>query len=200
MPADFSPGPVRSASRSSVPIAARRRHRPLDHRHRDALRTEVAGGEVGGKIYAVGGFGGERELEVYDPAVDRWNRGASIARALHHAAAVGLNDKPYVVGGFVEGWTPTDDVHEYDPASDRWHGSPPCPHRAARWRLLCSVADPRSWWRRLAGRQHPIKIWPRAGPRFPPSLMHAGRNQTRRSARSRLGGRDLRLAMRAGSD
>jgi hypothetical protein len=64
---------------------------------------------VGGKIYVVGG---ERELEVYDPAADRWSRGASIARALHHAAAVGLNDKPYVVGG--RGLA-TDDVHEYDP-------------------------------------------------------------------------------------
>jgi N-acetylneuraminic acid mutarotase len=79
-----------------------------------SARTEVAVAEVGGKIYVVGGFGGERELEVYDPAADRWSRGASIPRALHHAAAVGLNDKLYVVGGFVEGWTPTDDVHEYD--------------------------------------------------------------------------------------
>jgi N-acetylneuraminic acid mutarotase len=33
---------------------------------------------------------------------------------------VGLNGKLYVAGGFVEGWTPTDEVHEYDPASDRW--------------------------------------------------------------------------------
>jgi Kelch motif len=83
-------------------------------------RTEVAVAEVGGKIYVVGGFGGERELEIYDSAADRWSRGASIPRALHHAAAVGLKDKLYVVGGFVEGWTPTDEVHEYGPASDRW--------------------------------------------------------------------------------
>jgi len=33
---------------------------------------------------------------------------------------VGLNGKLSVIGGFVEGWTPTDEVHEYDPASDRW--------------------------------------------------------------------------------
>jgi N-acetylneuraminic acid mutarotase len=33
---------------------------------------------------------------------------------------VGLNGKLYVIGGFVEEWTPTDEVHEYDPASDRW--------------------------------------------------------------------------------
>jgi hypothetical protein len=85
-----------------------------------SARTEVAVAEVGGKIYVVGGFGGERELEIYDSAADRWSRGASIPRALHHAAAVGWQDKLYVVGGFVEDWTPTDDVHEYDPASDRW--------------------------------------------------------------------------------
>jgi N-acetylneuraminic acid mutarotase len=66
-------------------------------------RTEIAAAEVGGKIYVVGGFGGERELEVYDPAADRWSRRASIPRALHHAAAVSLNDKLYVVGGFIEG-------------------------------------------------------------------------------------------------
>src|SRR5262245_65181522 len=55
--------------------------------------TEVAVAEVGGKIYVVGGFGGERELEIYDPAADRWSRGASIPRALHPAAAVRLQDE-----------------------------------------------------------------------------------------------------------
>src|SRR5262249_56051434 len=77
-------------------------------------------GEWGGKSEVVGGCRGERELEIYDPSTDRWSRGALIPRALHHAAAVGLNGKLYVMGGFVEGWTPTDEVHEYDPASDRW--------------------------------------------------------------------------------
>jgi len=63
-----------------------------------SARTEVAVTEVGGKIYVVGGFRGERELEVYDPAADRWSRGASIPRPLHHAVAVGLKDRLYVVG------------------------------------------------------------------------------------------------------
>src|SRR5262245_42689773 len=54
-------------------------------------RTEVAVAEVGGKIYVVGGFGGERELEIYDQAADRWSRGASFPREVHHAAAVGVN-------------------------------------------------------------------------------------------------------------
>src|SRR5262249_46892300 len=78
-----------------------------------SARTEGAVAEVGGKS-------GERELEIYDTAADRWSRSAAIPRALHHVAAVGWQGKLYVVGGFVEGWTPTDDVHEYDPASDRW--------------------------------------------------------------------------------
>src|SRR5258708_15376239 len=97
-----------------------------------SARTEVAAAELGGKIYVVGGFGGERELEIYDPAADRWSRGAAIPRALHHAAAVGLNGKLYVAGGFVEGWTPTDEVHAYDPASDRWRRlAPPLTPRRA---------------------------------------------------------------------
>src|ERR1700716_3509617 len=64
-----------------------------------SARTEVAGAGAGGKIYWVGGFRGERELEVYGPVADRWSRGASIPRSLHHTAAVGLKDKLYVVGG-----------------------------------------------------------------------------------------------------
>jgi hypothetical protein len=63
-------------------------------------------------------FGGERELEIYDPRLDRWSRSAPIPRALHHAGAVGLNGKLYVVGSYVSGWTPTDEA-EYDPASER---------------------------------------------------------------------------------
>ena len=83
-------------------------------------RTEVAVAEVGGKIYVLGGFRGELELEIYDPTADRWGRGAAIPRAVHHAAAVGLNGKIYLIGGYVDGWMPTDEVHEYDPAADIW--------------------------------------------------------------------------------
>jgi N-acetylneuraminic acid mutarotase len=83
-------------------------------------RSEVAVAEVGGKVYVIGGFAGQRELEIYDPATDSWSRGATVPRSLHHTAAVGLNDKLYVVGGYADGWTPIDDLYEYDPGSDRW--------------------------------------------------------------------------------
>src|SRR5215212_5162566 len=67
-----------------------------------SARTEVAVAEVGGKIYVIGGFGGERELEIYDPAANRWTRGAAFPREVHHAAAAGLNGKLYVIGAL---WT-----------------------------------------------------------------------------------------------
>jgi hypothetical protein len=102
-------------------------------------RTEIAVAEVDGKIYVVGGFRGERELEIYDPSTDRWSRGASIPRAVHHAGAAGLNGRLYVIGGFVEGWTPTDEVHEYDPASGRWQRLAPLP--TVRGALAAAVLD-----------------------------------------------------------
>jgi N-acetylneuraminic acid mutarotase len=104
-----------------------------------SARTEIAVGEVIGKIYVVGGFRGDRELEIYDPAADLWSRGAAIPRPLHHAAAVGLNGKLYVIGGFVEGWTPTGEVHEYDPASDRWQRLAALP--TTRGALAAAVFD-----------------------------------------------------------
>jgi hypothetical protein len=77
--------------------------------------------EVSGKISVVGGFRGDRELgNLRSGRRPLEPRGAAIPRALHHASPVGINGKLYIIGGFVEGWTPTDEVHEYDPASDRW--------------------------------------------------------------------------------
>ena len=54
-------------------------------------RGEVAAAEAGGKIYVVGAFTGERELESYDPATNRWSRGDAIPRSLQHTAVAGLN-------------------------------------------------------------------------------------------------------------
>src|SRR5215475_6620756 len=54
-------------------------------------RTEVAVAEVGGKIYVVGGFGGERELEVYDPGQPR-------LRCVSDCCAQHLHDDPSGIG------------------------------------------------------------------------------------------------------
>src|SRR5262245_1721695 len=95
-------------------------------------RSEVAVAAVGGYIYVVGGFDGQTELEIYDPTANRWTRGAPFPRPLHHAAAVGLNGKLFVIGGYIDGWTASDLVYEYDPATDRWRtrASMPTPRGA----------------------------------------------------------------------
>ncbi len=83
------------------------------------LRPKVAVAEVGGNIFVVGGIRDQREIEIYDPALDRWSRGAAIPRLLHHAAAVGLNGKLYVVGGHSDGKSPVDSLYEYNPAGNQ---------------------------------------------------------------------------------
>jgi hypothetical protein len=92
-----------------------------------SARTEVAVAALVGKIYVVGGFGGGRALEVYDPSADRWQRAAPIPRALHHAAAVSLRGRLYVIGGYANGWKPVDSLFVYDPATDRWSTRAPLP-------------------------------------------------------------------------
>jgi hypothetical protein len=109
-----------------------------------SARTEVAVAEVGGKIYVVGGFRGERELEVYDPAADRWSRGASIPRALHHAAAVGLNGK---LGG-----------HLQPSASLRW--------QEQRLEQSCAYADGPTRLGRSGGRGQDLHRLGRANARW----------------------------------
>ena len=106
-------------------------------------RSEVAVAAVEGRIYVVGGFDGQTELEVYDPSADRWTRGAPFPWAVHHAAAVGLDGKLWVIGGYIDGWTASDLVYEYDPGPARWRprASMPTPRGA----LAAAVIDgPRS--------------------------------------------------------
>jgi hypothetical protein len=61
-------------------------------------RSEVAVAAVEGKIYVVGGFGGQRELEIYDPETDRWERGAAFPHAVHHPGAAGSGDRSLGTG------------------------------------------------------------------------------------------------------
>ena len=104
-----------------------------------SARSEVAVAAVAGKVYVVGGFGGVRELEIYDPATDRWSQGAPVPRALHHVAALDTGDKLYVIGGYADGWNPTDSVYEYDPKLDLWRLLAPLP--TARGALAAVALD-----------------------------------------------------------
>jgi N-acetylneuraminic acid mutarotase len=92
-------------------------------------RTEVAGAELGGRLYVVGGFGqGGDQVEAYDPRTDQWERRAPLPVSIHHAAAVTVGGRLYVVGGYAGGqWAVLDSVFEYDPGTDRWRARAPLP-------------------------------------------------------------------------
>ena len=85
-----------------------------------SARSEVAVAAIADKVYVVGGFGGGRELEIYEPVNDRWYRGAPVPRAIHHTSAVAAAGKLYVIGGYANGWEPVSSVYVYDPGTDRW--------------------------------------------------------------------------------
>ena len=63
-------------------------------------RSEVAVGEVNGKMYVLGGYADGNVAqplnEEYDPADDMWRERAPLPRGGNHIAAVGLDGKLYV--------------------------------------------------------------------------------------------------------
>ena len=108
-----------------------------------SVRQEVAVAETGGRMYVIGGFGrglAASDLgEAYLPGADHRERRAALPMALHHPAAVGLDAKVLVFGGFrgTISWTPLANVFEYDPATDRWRERAPMP--TARGGLAAAV-------------------------------------------------------------
>ncbi|MCE3287432.1 MAG: Kelch repeat-containing protein [Gaiellaceae bacterium] len=67
-------------------------------------RTEVAAAAVGNEIVVVGGFtiDGEasQRADAYSPARDTWRRLPDLPSGRHHAMAVGVGGKAYVLGGY----------------------------------------------------------------------------------------------------
>lgn len=67
-------------------------------------RTEVAAAAVGNEIVVVGGFtidgGASSRADAYSPARDAWRRLPDLPVGRHHAMAVGVGGKAYVLGGY----------------------------------------------------------------------------------------------------
>jgi len=67
-------------------------------------RTEVAAAAVGNEIVVVGGFtidgGASQRADAYSPARDTWRRLPDLPVRRHHAMAVGVGGKAYVLGGY----------------------------------------------------------------------------------------------------
>ncbi|HZP79307.1 MAG TPA: kelch repeat-containing protein [Pseudolabrys sp.] len=98
---------------------------------------EIVGAVVDNKWYVMGGYDGANVqpqgiVTQYDPASDSWTMKKNMLVPAHHAAAVALNGKIYVFGGFVgrpgaKGWGPIANALEYDPANDSWKELAPMP-------------------------------------------------------------------------
>lgn len=85
-------------------------------------RHECAFVEAGGKLYLIGGRG-EKPVEVYDPATNRWTGAAKPPLEIHHFQPVVVDGKIYVLGALTGRYPhekPVENVLIYDPAADRW--------------------------------------------------------------------------------
>jgi len=87
-------------------------------------RCGLSTGAVDGRIYAIGGFGGEyvlvRTVEAYDPQTDTWTEKADIPTPRLLLAASVVDGKIYVIGGGNRSQLGLPTVEEYDPATDTW--------------------------------------------------------------------------------
>jgi N-acetylneuraminic acid mutarotase len=119
-------------------------------------RTEVTAAAVAGKLYLMGGFSAPRLsnvldlaitdlVEEYDTVADRWRTVSPMPGKLHHAGAVAIGERIYVVGGFTQAflsvWHPVASLYIYHPASDTWVEGPPMP--TARGALAVAELDGR---------------------------------------------------------
>ncbi|WP_062487952.1 Kelch repeat-containing protein [Candidatus Nitrospira inopinata] len=90
-------------------------------------RGALAVAELGGKLYAIGGFDRKANVaavEVYDPTLDRWTARAPLPTPRDHLATATVDGKIYAIGGRVNGDYGRNlaVVEMYDPLADRWTG------------------------------------------------------------------------------
>lgn len=112
-------------------------------------RNHMAGVELGGLIYAVGGqhlddegAGNQDTVEVYDPATGAWTAGPPLPQPTGHiSASTFVRDGRIVVaGGKSQGFRLVPEVWELDPAAGEWTALPPLP-RGMQSPLAGGVGD-----------------------------------------------------------
>lgn len=89
------------------------------------VRGALGVATIGGKLYAVGGIGGQGNsdaVEVYDPLTDTWSRKAPLPTPRDHLALAAAGDHLYAIGGRVNGSYANNlaVVEVYDPHGDAW--------------------------------------------------------------------------------
>lgn len=85
-------------------------------------RSVCGAAALGGKIYVVGGYNGERAVETveeFDPSTNSWRNVASLSQRRCSCGCAVLDGLLYVVGG-VCGPLALSEVERYDPVVDEW--------------------------------------------------------------------------------
>jgi N-acetylneuraminic acid mutarotase len=99
-------------------------------------RNHMGGTALNGKIYAIGGqhlgnqdTTAQNEVDVYDPATNRWMQAAPMPRPIGHVTANVFvrNGRVVVTSGAGNNSTKLPNVIEYDPATNTWAELPPLP-------------------------------------------------------------------------
>ena len=83
-------------------------------------RSEVTVAALGDKAYVIGDYNAATEILIYDLAHDSWSKGTAFPHAVQHASAVGFGGLIYVFGGYVDGWTATNEVWAFNPSANTW--------------------------------------------------------------------------------
>jgi N-acetylneuraminic acid mutarotase len=109
-------------------------------------RQEVAVAAANGRLYLIGGIAGDQSIlssvEEYDPSTNSWRFVAPMPRPRHHAAAVGIGQFVYVIGGMESlAFDPQATLFRYDTISGEWTELAPLPQ--ARGALAAVVIDGR---------------------------------------------------------
>ena len=97
----------------------------LKTKNATAGRSECGLAASNGKLYLIGGDGGQPEaVESFDPKTLTWTKLAPAPVVMHHFQAVSYKDKIYVLDTFSEGGfpdqTPMSNVYMYDIKKDKW--------------------------------------------------------------------------------
>jgi len=83
---------------------------------------------VGGKLYLIGGLGGNSEgkVQIFDPTTGSWSNGAPMSWAAGSVSTAVIGGKIYAAGGIVGANTVTN-CAVYDPATNSWSPRAPMP-------------------------------------------------------------------------
>ncbi|MFG2305552.1 carboxypeptidase regulatory-like domain-containing protein [Actinacidiphila glaucinigra] len=109
------------------------------------MREMPAHGFIGGKLYAVGGWGPsgapDAKLEIYDPQTNSWATGASAPKPYAASGTTVLDGKLYMIGGCGADSCGTTDASVYDASTDTWSQIADYPERIS-WEA-CGAIDGR---------------------------------------------------------